>query len=51
MHLFRNVRVDDLERLVESCEIARYSIAQAICNQGDHNQCFDLDRWEIKYHT
>ena len=35
MHLFRNVRVDDLERLVESCEIARYSIAQAICNQGD----------------
>ena len=35
MHLFRNVRVDDLERLVESCEIARYSIAQSICNQGD----------------
>ena len=35
MHLFRNVRVDDLERLVESCEIARYTIAQAICNQGD----------------
>ena len=35
MHLFRNVRVDDLERLVESCEIIRYSIAQSICNQGD----------------
>ena len=35
MHLFRNVRVDDLERLVEACEIARYAIAQSICNQGD----------------
>ena len=35
MHLFRNVRVDDLERLVESCEIIHYSIAQSICNQGD----------------
>ena len=35
MHLFRNVRVDDLERLVESCEIIRYTIAQSICNQGD----------------
>jgi CRP-like cAMP-binding protein len=35
MHLFRNVRIDDLERLVTSCEIIRYSIAQSICNQGD----------------
>ncbi len=35
MHLFRNVRIDDLERLVEACEITRYSIAQSICNQGD----------------
>ena len=35
MHLFRNVRIDDLERLVEACKITRYSIAQSICNQGD----------------
>ena len=35
MHLFRNVQIDDLEKLVESCESIHYSIAQSICNQGD----------------
>ena len=35
MHLFRQVPINDLNKLVSACDVLNYKIADVICNQGD----------------